>query len=288
MLGQAIYNYRCYFCHGYSGDAKTLASSYLNPQPVSFIEKKLSDYTVEYMETVVREGKANTAMMSFSSLLNDKEISAVVYFVRKAFIQQKSQNTKYHTEENGWINHAQYQSAYPFALGEIALDTSWVELNESQKQGKTLFLSSCISCHDRANVKKEGVIWESFPISWPRNGVTPQNIDAISGATPYSIHNQTGDYQPSTEEQKNGEVLFQKHCTFCHGKDGTGKNWIGQFIQPHPRNFQQQSIRKTFTRQILRERIENGVQGSSMPAWRYVLSEQQLDDLVEYLWDRFK
>ena len=23
--GRAIYNYRCYFCHGYSGDARTLA-----------------------------------------------------------------------------------------------------------------------------------------------------------------------------------------------------------------------------------------------------------------------
>ncbi len=33
---RAIYNFRCYFCHGYSGDAKTLASTYLKPQPRDF------------------------------------------------------------------------------------------------------------------------------------------------------------------------------------------------------------------------------------------------------------
>ena len=34
--GRAIYNYRCYFCHGYSGDARTLASTYLTPPPRDF------------------------------------------------------------------------------------------------------------------------------------------------------------------------------------------------------------------------------------------------------------
>ena len=29
--GRAIYNFRCYFCHGYSGDAQTLAARYLSP-----------------------------------------------------------------------------------------------------------------------------------------------------------------------------------------------------------------------------------------------------------------
>ena len=34
--GRAVYNYRCYFCHGYSGDARTLAATYLNPRPRDF------------------------------------------------------------------------------------------------------------------------------------------------------------------------------------------------------------------------------------------------------------
>ncbi|MEQ1714686.1 MAG: L-2-amino-thiazoline-4-carboxylic acid hydrolase [Hyphomicrobium sp.] len=40
--GRAVYNFRCYFCHGYSGDAATLASSYLTPRPRDFTKSALS------------------------------------------------------------------------------------------------------------------------------------------------------------------------------------------------------------------------------------------------------
>ena len=35
-LGRKVYNFRCYFCHGYSGAAKTLAATYLKPLPRDF------------------------------------------------------------------------------------------------------------------------------------------------------------------------------------------------------------------------------------------------------------
>ena len=34
--GRAIYNFRCYFCHGYAGDARTLAAGMLSPSPRDF------------------------------------------------------------------------------------------------------------------------------------------------------------------------------------------------------------------------------------------------------------
>jgi mono/diheme cytochrome c family protein len=34
-----------------------------------------------------------------------------------------------------------------------------------------------------------------------------------------------------------GEKLFQANCAFCHGGDGTGKNWIGQFMEPKARDL---------------------------------------------------
>ena len=34
--GRRVYNFRCYFCHGYSGDARTLAASMVQPAPRDF------------------------------------------------------------------------------------------------------------------------------------------------------------------------------------------------------------------------------------------------------------
>ncbi|MDX1811976.1 MAG: cytochrome c, partial [Gammaproteobacteria bacterium] len=135
-MGKAVYNYRCYFCHGYSGDAKTLASTYLSPKPVSFISKSTDDISQDYIARVVSQGKPGTAMMNFSNTLSSQEIEAVAYFVYKAFVQEKAHNTRYHTVENGWKNHEQYKDAFPFATGEISLDTPWESLSPSQRKGK--------------------------------------------------------------------------------------------------------------------------------------------------------
>ncbi len=73
-----------------------------------------------------------------------------------------------HTKENGWENHQKYAAAFPFANGEIPLDTPWAQLTEEQQQGRQLFMQSCISCHDRAVVMDEGAIWELRALSYPR------------------------------------------------------------------------------------------------------------------------
>src|SRR5262245_27684861 len=56
-LGRDVYNYRCYFCHGYSGDAKTLATSYLDPKPRDFQTTKPEEMPVERILAAVKHGK---------------------------------------------------------------------------------------------------------------------------------------------------------------------------------------------------------------------------------------
>ena len=106
-------------------------------------------------------------MMSFEHILQPNEIAAVADFVRQEFMINKAENTRYHTVSNGWLNHERYKAAYPFALGELALDTPWEKLTPEQADGKRLFLTSCISCHDRGTAKgsENKVLWESYPLS---------------------------------------------------------------------------------------------------------------------------
>ena len=121
------------------------------------------------MITTVLNGKVGTAMQSFANTLSRQDIELVVDFVRKEFMQEQKPNTRYHTVENGWPNHQRYQHAFPFALGEIALDTPADQLTERQREGKRLFMNACITCHDRAKVNQDGTIWEAHAVSYPRN-----------------------------------------------------------------------------------------------------------------------
>jgi len=249
------------------------------------------------MIDAVTHGRPGTAMKSFARTLSAKEIELVVDFVRHEFMQNKARNTRYHTAANGWPNHERYKAAYPFALGQIAIDTPDESLTAQQRQGKRLFMSSCVTCHDRARVEDEGVIWDHQADSYPRNDVTPARLaqrfsaghapklrpDTTSGATPYAQHDTAPVFSDLTAQQRRGEALFQANCAFCHAADGTGKNWIGSFLQPHPRNLTDATGMSAMTRQHVRQVIRNGVKGSTMSAWKSVLTDEQIDSIIAYI-----
>jgi cytochrome c oxidase cbb3-type subunit III len=158
--GRAVYNFRCYFCHGYSGDAKTLATTYMERKPRDFQSANAADYPVARIAAAVRDGVPGTPMKGFRGILSDDEIRAVAAFVRSEFLERRAPNTSYHTLENGWPNHQRYAAAFPFAKGEIALDADPAKLTASQKRGRELFVTTCITCHDRARVVDSGPAWE--------------------------------------------------------------------------------------------------------------------------------
>lgn len=266
-----------------------MAATYLNPPPRAFTEADPAKLSRERMIDAVTHGRPNTAMKSFSNLLGPADVEAVVDFVRATFMLKKGRNTAYHTPENGWPDHQRYAAAFPFALGEIPLDTPWEKLTPQQQEGKRLFMSSCISCHDRAKVRDEGVVWDPRAVSYPRGGYRhdepPQakKPDAVSGATPYAKHDRAPQLKNLTAEERRGEALFQKNCAFCHAADGTAGNWIGHFLEPHPRNLTDAAAMAGMTRARVKERIREGVPGTPMSAWKQVLSDEEIDAIVAYI-----
>ena len=306
-LGRRIYNFRCYYCHGYSGNARTLAATLLTPKPIDFTRISPNSLSRERMLQSIQSGRPGTAMMSFASVLQPNEIAAVTNFVRQEFMVEKAENTRYHTEANGWFNHERYAAAYPFALGEIPLDTPWEQLTPQQVNGKRLFMTSCVSCHDRARENNDDIHWESRAVSYPRNQFSPGDnldgkdnqtaeaannnsdtkknvaVDAMTSATPYHLHDIPPKLEGLTEIEHRGETLFQQNCAFCHAADGTARNWIGSFMEPHPRDLTKSAAMENMTRTHLRTVIREGLPGTSMPAWKSVLSEQQVEDIIAYV-----
>lgn len=284
-LGRKVYNYRCYFCHGYAGDAKTLASTYLAPAPRSFVDATPATLTREAIERALREGRAGTAMKSFAGVLAEHELVAVAAFVFDEFVVRKAPNTAYHTPENGWPDHTRFRSAFPFATGELALDTPWERLTPAQAEGKRLFLSSCVSCHDRARVADEGPAWSARPLSYPRAGFVfdpGAPADAMSGASAYAKHDSAPRVVGLSDRQKRGERLYQHNCAFCHAADGTGMNWIGRFMEPPARDLTRFSA-QTMPQPRLVATIRDGIDGTSMPAWRDVLSPAEIEAIADYV-----
>jgi len=287
--GRAVYNYRCYFCHGYSGDARTLAASFLTPKPVDFTQLSTDERSRAAMIRSVTEGHPGTAMKGFAGVIDAEAIEHVVDFVRDEFMRRKARNTRYHTAENGWPDHDRYRDAFPFALGAVPIDGPWTSLSAREREGKRLFLATCMSCHDRARVVSDGPVWEGRPLSYPRNrhqpGVLPppSRLDAVTSASPYLLHDVVPQIDGLTSLEREGEHLYQKNCAFCHAADGTGKNWIGSFMQPHPRDLTDTGFMSSMTRSRLKHTIRNGLPNTSMPAWGAVLEASQIDAIVAYV-----
>lgn len=283
--GRAIYNYRCYFCHGYSGDAQTLAATYLDPAPRNFQKTDPEKLSRQDMLEAVRFGKPDTAMKSFADMLSPTEIELVVDFIRQEFILDKKANTRYHTKENGWEDHERYAPAFPFATGEIPIDTPADQLDAEQKQGLRLFMKTCVTCHDRGKVRDDSDVWKPRPVSFPRNGYSHKEPrpDAVSSASIYGKHDISPPIEGMTAQEKQGERLFIDNCAFCHGADGSGQNWIGSFLEPRPRDLRSPQEMAGMTREELKRSIRLGVEGTKMPAWESVLTEAQIDALIAYI-----
>lgn len=284
--GRAIYNFRCYFCHGYSGNAKTVAASFLNPPPADFTRATPEGLSATRIAATLRQGRPGTAMKSFSSILSDAEIQAVAVFVHDEFVVRKAVNTRYHTAENGWPDHERYRIAFPFATGEIPMTQAWDTLSPELVQGRRLFLDTCISCHDRGQAVSPEQAWEARPLSFPRNNFSftaPPKIDATASASPYAMHDVRPKVSGLSRSERLGEKLFQANCAFCHAADGTGKNWIGSFLEPHPRNLRDPEFMSGLSRERFLEAVGNGLANTSMPAWKNVLSLRQINAVADYV-----
>jgi mono/diheme cytochrome c family protein len=76
-----------------------------------------------------------------------------------------------------------------------------------------------------------------------------------------------------------GGKLYQTHCVVCHGPTGLGDGPAGAALKPKPTNLVEMAGQHPAG--DLAWKIENG--RGAMPAWKGILSESQIWDLVNYI-----
>lgn len=78
-----------------------------------------------------------------------------------------------------------------------------------------------------------------------------------------------------------GAELFRTNCETCHGPQGHGDGPAGQSLQPPPGNLAEVQARAGDD--YLFWRIHDGKPGTSMVAWRGILSDEQIWQVVAFI-----
>jgi DMSO reductase family type II enzyme heme b subunit len=92
------------------------------------------------------------------------------------------------------------------------------------------------------------------------------------------------------EDVEAGKALYQERCSQCHGEAGDGDGVMADRLDPRPRDFRRgvYKIRTTTQGELptdmdLFRIVSKGMPGTSMPAWRDHLSDDQIWQLVVYI-----
>ncbi|MBI4740340.1 MAG: c-type cytochrome [Betaproteobacteria bacterium] len=95
---------------------------------------------------------------------------------------------------------------------------------------------------------------------------------------------------PVAADLEAGKKLYRRYCTQCHGDEGKGDGPAADFIYPRPRNFTTAifKVRTTLSGQLPTDHdlfhiISEGLPGTSMPAWKKFIPENDRWQLVHYV-----
>jgi mono/diheme cytochrome c family protein len=78
-----------------------------------------------------------------------------------------------------------------------------------------------------------------------------------------------------------GAELFKNNCVACHGKQGHGDGPAGAALNPPPKNLPE--LVSTVGDDYLFWRISAGKAGTSMVAWKGVLTDEQIWQVVSFI-----
>ncbi|MBL8491814.1 MAG: c-type cytochrome, partial [Rhodocyclaceae bacterium] len=277
-----LYHNYCSVCHGDRGDGRSRARASLNPPPRDF--STAAELTRPAMLTIVTHGKPGTAMVGWKTQLNEKEIEAVVDYIRDTFMR--------------------------------------VAQDPRLQKGRSLYAHNCVVCHgergqgsnhpvggptpprdlsspqSRAELNRERMI-ESVTRGRPGTAMAgfadrlpPADIEAIvdyvraalmvpetrisgvkahggkqSDPPPALVRADMALPMPNglRGDSAKGERFYMAKCATCHGAKGDGKGPRAYFINPKPRNFVELGSRAAFNRPVIYAATAMGKLGTEMP-----------------------
>jgi mono/diheme cytochrome c family protein len=307
-----IYHNYCSVCHGDRGNGQSRARGSLFPPPRDFTTG--GELTREAMVAFVTYGKPGTAMVSWKTQLTDKEIEAVVDYIRQSFmavaLDPRLQRGKLVYAQNCAICHGErgQGALHPPVMGpvmprDLSSPQARAELTRERMLGSV-------------TNGRPGTAMAPFAGKLP-----PQDIESVvdyvraalmvpdasvSGTRAYGgrmrdvlaesprkkpVAAGADMNQPMPNGLKGdadkGRRFYNANCATCHGIKGDGKGPRAYFINPKPRDFLSAESRAMLNRPTLFASTSAGRLGSEMPAWSKVLTNQEIADVAEHVFRSF-
>ena len=82
-----------------------------------------------------------------------------------------------------------------------------------------------------------------------------------------------------------GRIVYNNYCILCHGAEGKGDGRAAKLHSPRPFNLTISAAPREYTAQVVRKGGEALGRGKGMPPWGDQLTDEQLNDILSFLFD---
>ena len=301
-----LYHNYCSVCHGDRGDGRSRAQNSLNPPPRDFTSA--GELTREAMIALITHGKPGTAMVSWKTQLSDEEIASLTDYIRKTFmvvaLDPRLQRGKQVYVRNCSVCHGERGQGSNLPVGgptqprNLASPQARLELNRdrmvnSVTQGRPGTAMAAFSSRLPAEDIEAVVDYVRAALMVPETAIsgTQAHGGRKGDVAPPKTFALTDISVPMPNGLKGnaakGGQMYDKTCATCHGVKGDGKGPRAYFIMPKPRIFIDPAFQARFNRPAIYAATSMGKLGTEMPAWSKVLSDQEVADVSEYVFQKF-
>ena len=123
--------------------------------------------------------------------------------------------------------------------------------------------------------------------------VRDKTINLDAGDNPFR-HLETSNPEEFRRHVENGRQVYYRNCVFCHGDNLAGNGMFAHGLNPIPTNFADGQTLPNLRETFLFWRIAKGGPGlpeeggpwdTAMPAWEKFLKEEEMWDVILFLYD---
>lgn len=168
---------------------------------------------------------------------------------------------------------------------EIQLVVNYIQV--AFMQGKA-FSSGTPSGHEPGQIPGAPHVRNAIP-EQPHRGASPLGpIAQTQTPSPLSKAEMALPFPKGIKGDLNaGKTFYMGNCFVCHGVEGKGDGPRAYFNVPRPRDFTSEQSRQAYNRPRLFAAISHGKVGTVMPAWQSVLSDQEIANVAEFVWQAY-
>ena len=123
------------------------------------------------------------------------------------------------------------------------------------------------------------VVLAAFVLTACAGGGGETDTDAAPASVPAEFAGHTNPL--GADASTAGAEVFKNNCVACHGEQGHGDGPAGAALNPRPKNLLE--LAAIVGDDYLFWRVSTGKEGTSMVAWKGVLTDEQIWQVISFI-----